>query len=102
MKRFEAAGWDATRIDGHDPEAIAARDRKRASNPTGPTLIACRTMIGFGAPTKEGTAKAHGSPLGKDEIEGAREKLGWTDAAVRGSCRYSRRLARRRARGGRA
>ena len=77
VKRFEAAGWFASRIDGHDPEAIdyalhAAKTSDR------PTMIACKTTIGFGAPTKAGKASSHGSPLGADEIKGAREKLGWT------------------------
>jgi transketolase len=76
VKRFEAAGWAGTRVDGHDPEAIAAAiERTKASDR--PSLIACRTRIGFGAPTKEGTEKCHGSPLGAEEIKGAREKLGW-------------------------
>jgi transketolase len=76
MKRFEAAGWAASRIDGHDPEAIAqAIAHARASDR--PTMIACRTTIGFGAPTKAGKSSSHGSPLGADEIKGAREKLGW-------------------------
>src|SRR5437660_64366 len=79
VKRFEACGWNATRIDGHDPEAIAAAIAWAKS--TGrPTLIACRTTIGYGAPTKAGKSSAHGSPLGADEIKGAREKLGWSDA----------------------
>jgi len=72
VKRFEAAGWAATRIDGHDPEAIAkALEKAQASDR--PSLIACRTIIGFGAPNKAGTEKSHGSPLGADEIRGARE-----------------------------
>jgi transketolase len=77
LQRFEACGWNATRIDGHDPEAIAAAIAwaKAADRPT---LIACRTTIGFGAPTKAGTEKCHGSPLGADEINGARERLRWT------------------------
>jgi transketolase len=76
VKRFEAAGWAASRIDGHDPDAIAnAIEKAKAS--ARPTLIACRTTIGFGAPTKAGTEKCHGSALGKDEIEGARKNLGW-------------------------
>jgi transketolase len=80
VKRFEAAGWVASRIDGHDPDAIAAAiEQARASHR--PSLIACRTIIGFGAPTKAGTEKSHGSPLGTDEIKGAREKLGWTTPA---------------------
>jgi len=77
IKRFESAGWIATRVDGHDPEAIAAA-LERAQTADRPTLIACKTQIGFGAPTKAGSEKSHGSPLGADEIKGAREKLGWT------------------------
>jgi transketolase len=79
VKRFEAAGWAATRVDGHDPEAIAAAIAQ-AQKSDRPTLIACKTTIGFGAPTKAGSEKSHGSPLGADEIKGAREKLGWTAA----------------------
>jgi transketolase len=77
LKRFEACGWNATQIHGHDPEAIAAAIAW-AKSAERPTLIACRTTIGFGAPTKAGTEKCHGSPLGADEIKGARERLGWT------------------------
>jgi transketolase len=77
LKRFEACGWNACRADGHDPEAIAAAIT-RAQSSDRPSLIACRTVIGFGAPSKAGSEKAHGSPLGADEIKGAREKLGWT------------------------
>jgi transketolase len=76
IKRFEAAGWIAERIDGHDPQAIAAALTK-AQSADRPTMIACKTTIGFGAPNKAGSEKAHGSPLGADEIKGAREKLGW-------------------------
>jgi transketolase len=76
LKRFESAGWAASRIDGHDPEAIAAAITK-AQDADRPSLIACRTTIAFGAPTKAGSEKAHGSPLGAEEIKGAREKLGW-------------------------
>jgi transketolase len=80
VKRFQAAGWAATRIDGHDPDAIAvAIEKARLSDR--PSLIACRTVIGFGAPTKAGTEKCHGSPLGADEIKGARDKLGWSEGA---------------------
>ncbi len=75
--RFEASGWETSGVDGHDPEAIAdAIDKAKQSDK--PTMIACRTTIGFGAPNKAGTAKAHGAPLGTDEIEGARAALGWT------------------------
>ena len=79
VKRFEAAGWMATRIDGHDPNAIAAAI-ETAKTFDRPTLIACRTTIGFGAPNKAGSEKAHGSPLGADEISGARKTLGWSEA----------------------
>src|SRR5256714_11187927 len=79
VKRFEAAGWTAVRIDGHDPDAIA-RAIEKAKSSTRPSLIACRTTIGFGAPTKAGTEKTHGSPLGADEIAGARQRLGWSEA----------------------
>jgi transketolase len=76
LKRFAAAGWATRAVDGHDPDQIAAamafavRSRK-------PTLIACRTIIGLGAPTKAGTAGVHGSPLGTQEAEGAKQLLGW-------------------------
>ena len=80
VKRFEAAGWAATRIDGHDPEAIA-KALEKAQACDRPSLIACRTIIGFGAPSKAGTEKSHGSPLGADEIRGARERLGWSEDA---------------------
>jgi transketolase len=76
VKRFEASGWAATRIDGHDPHAIAAALAK-AQQSDRPTLIACRTRIGFGAPTKEGSAKSHGAALGADEVAGARKNLHW-------------------------
>jgi transketolase len=80
VKRFEAAGWTATRVDGHDPQAVAAAIG-HAQRSDRPSLIACRTTIGFGAPTKAGSEKAHGSPLGPEEIAGARAKLGWTSPA---------------------
>jgi transketolase len=80
VKRFEAAGWAAVRVDGHDPEAIAEAIAE-AQGSDRPALIACRTTIGFGAPSKAGTEKCHGSPLGADEIKGARERLGWPEPA---------------------
>jgi transketolase len=76
LRRFEACGWNAWRVDGHDPEAVAAAIAQAQASDR-PSLIACRTVIGFGAPTKAGSEKAHGSPLGADEIKGARERLGW-------------------------
>jgi transketolase len=76
VKRFEAAGWAASRVDGHDQAAIAAAIEK-AQGSDRPVLIACNTTIGYGAPNKAGKASSHGSPLGGDEIKGAREKLDW-------------------------
>ena len=75
-KRFEASGWNTTRIDGHDADAIAAAITMAKSSDK-PTLIACRTIIGYGAPTKAGSEKTHGAPLGTEEIAGARAKLNW-------------------------
>src|SRR5215471_1305325 len=76
ISRFRAYGWAAERIDGHDHQAVADAIR-RAHQSERPSLIACRTTIAFGAPTKAGTAAAHGAPLGTSEIAGARERLGW-------------------------
>jgi len=76
IARFEACRWETIKVDGHDQEAIAAAI-KAAQKSDKPTMIACKTTIGFGAPTKAGTAKAHGAPLGPEEIAGAREALGW-------------------------
>jgi transketolase len=76
LARFVAAGWNSSRIDGHDPEAIAnAIEGAKTSDK--PTLIACRTIIGKGAPTKAGTSASHGSPLGAEEIAGARAAMEW-------------------------
>src|SRR4029077_8892984 len=75
VKRFKSAGWAAELIDGQDQKAIeAAITRAQKSNK--PTLIACKTTIGYGAPNKAGTAKAHGEALGADELKAAKEKLG--------------------------
>jgi transketolase len=76
LARFKASGWSACRIDGHDPEAIAAAI-ERARNNNRPSLIACRTLIGFGAPSRQGTEKAHGAPLGADEVAKTRDALNW-------------------------
>jgi transketolase len=76
IARFQAHGWAAERIDGFDHNAIAAAIQ-RAQADDRPSLIACRTIIAYGAPTKAGTAGAHGSPLGAEEIKGAKERLGW-------------------------
>ena len=77
VERFDASGWHTQRIDGHDTDAIADAIRKAQADDR-PSMIACRTIIAFGAPTKANTAAAHGSALGKEEIAGTRERLGWT------------------------
>ncbi len=76
--RFAASGWNTQRIDGHDPAAIEAAIAA-ARGSSRPTMIACRTTIGYGAPTKGGTAGAHGAPLGATEIAATRERLGWAN-----------------------
>ncbi len=76
LKRFEAMGWNAARIEGLDANAVAAALSK-AQTSDKPVLIACRTVIGFGAPKRAGTAKAHGEALGPEEVAGARVALDW-------------------------
>ena len=77
LNRFRAYGWDVREIDGHNPQQIhTAIEYARTTD--APSLIACKTIIGYGAPTKGGTHHCHGSPLGADEIKAAREKLAWT------------------------
>ncbi|WP_295965546.1 transketolase [uncultured Bartonella sp.] len=74
--RFEACQWNTIKVDGHDQDAIAKAIEK-AKTSDKPTLISCRTTIGFGSPHKAGTNKAHGSPLGKEEVAETRKALGW-------------------------
>ena len=76
VKRFAAAGWATRTVDGHDPEQVAAA-MAFATRSRKPTMIACRTIIGLGAPSKAGTAAVHGSPLGAKEAAAAKEMLGW-------------------------
>ncbi len=117
VKRFKSAGWQAELIDGQDQQAIAAAIT-RAQKSNKPSMIACKTTIGFGAPTKAGTAKAHGEALGAEELKGAKEKLGislepfsvpddvlksWREAGSRGAAarkeweaRFAELTARRR------
>jgi transketolase len=76
VARFKAHGWNAVHIDGHDQKAIATAIAAAQSSDR-PTLIACKTTIGFGAPTRAGTSKAHGEPLGPEELAGAKKALGW-------------------------
>ena len=118
VKRFKSAGWAAELIDGQDQKAIAAAIT-RAQKSSKPSLIACKTTIGYGAPHKAGTNKAHGEALGADELKGAKEKLGisqepfsvpddvlkaWREAGARGAAarnewesRYSELGPRKRA-----
>ena len=79
LLRFRASGWSARRIDGHDRAAITAAI-EQARHSDRPSLIACRTLIGFGAPNRQGTEKAHGAPLGPQEIEKTRDALNWPHA----------------------
>lgn len=74
--RFESCGFDVIQIDGHNFDEIRAALQK-AQSATRPTLIDCKTMIGFGSPAKAGTEKCHGSPLGAEEVKKTREALGW-------------------------
>ena len=76
LKRYEAYGWHTQMIDGHDPLAIMAATEAARAERERPSLIACRTTIGFGSPNREGTSKAHGEPLGADEIRLTKERLG--------------------------
>jgi transketolase len=80
IRRFEAAGWNVARIDGHNEQQISAALSEAVGKTDKPWLIACRTTIGFGAPTRAGTSKAHGEPLGPEENAGARKNLGWDSA----------------------
>ncbi len=75
--RFEAAGWHVQSVDGHDKDAIAAAIEAARAVTDKPSMIACRTIIGFGAPNKQGTSATHGAPLGEEEIAAARKELGW-------------------------
>ena len=76
LARFKAAGWQVTRVDGHDSDAVSAAIHV-AKKSRKPSLIACKTVIGFGAPTLAGSHKTHGAPLGDDEIQATRTALGW-------------------------
>ncbi len=80
-KRFEAYGWQVIDdVDGHDATAIAAAIDKAVADENRPSMICCKTIIGFGAPNKQGTASTHGAPLGDDEIAAARKELDWNFA----------------------
>lgn len=79
--RFKAAGWNTISIDGHDAQAIKSAIDTAKGDDSAPWLIACKTVIGYGAPNRAGTAKAHGEPLGEDEIAATRGALGWPHGA---------------------
>ncbi|WP_036283247.1 transketolase [Methylocystis sp. ATCC 49242] len=76
LARFAAAGWSTARVDGHDPEAVARAIEAARADPR-PSMIACRTLIGYGSPGKQGKESSHGAPLGAGEITAAREALEW-------------------------
>ncbi|MFN7988315.1 MAG: transketolase [Thermoanaerobaculia bacterium] len=75
--RFAAYGWHVQRVDGHDPDAVSAAIAAAKAEADRPSLVACRTHIGFGSPNRQDTSKAHGEPLGVDEVKLTKEKLGW-------------------------
>jgi transketolase len=82
VKRFEAYGWQVIAdVDGHDSAAIAAAIEQAVAETDRPSLICCKTIIGFGSPNKQGTAATHGAPLGDEEIAAARKELGWNSPA---------------------
>ncbi len=76
-KRFQAYNWQTLSADGHDPDSVIAAIEKAQANTKQPTIISCKTQIGYGSPNKAGTAATHGAPLGEDEIQATREALGW-------------------------
>jgi len=78
--RFRAYGWHVQAIDGHDPAAIKMATEEALKVTEKPSLIACRTIIGFGAPKKQGTKESHGAPLGAEEVAAARKQLGWNSS----------------------
>lgn len=82
VKRFESYGWQViANVDGHNSDAIEQAIAAAKADTARPTLICCKTIIGFGAPNKQGTESCHGAPLGDDEIAKTREALGWNHGA---------------------
>ena len=77
VKRFDSYGWQTISVDGHDVDAISSAIELAKEESAMPTMIFCKTTIGFGSPNKSGTSDAHGSPLGDEEILKTREALGW-------------------------
>ena len=81
VKRFDSYGWQTICVDGHNVEEVSDAISKAKEEPNKPTMIFCKTTIGFGSPNKSGTADVHGAPLGEEEIEKTREALGWNYSA---------------------
>ena len=81
VKRFDSYGWQTICVDGHNVEEVSDAIFKAKEEPNKPTMIFCKTTIGFGSPNKSGTADVHGAPLGDEEIEKTREALGWNYSA---------------------
>ena len=81
VKRFDSYGWQTICVDGHNVEEVSKAISKAKEEPNKPTMIFCKTTIGFGSPNKSGTADVHGAPLGDEEIEKTREALGWNYSA---------------------
>jgi transketolase len=77
LKRFEGYEWQTLAVDGHDPEAVAKAIEQAKAEPNKPTLIACKTTIGYGSPNLAGSEATHGAPLGEDEVDATRKALGW-------------------------
>ncbi len=80
QQRFESYGWHVISVDGHDSKAIAAAIAEAKSVTDKPSMICCKTIIGFGSPNKSGTHNCHGAPLGDDEVQATREFLNWSHA----------------------
>ncbi len=76
-QRFQAYAWQVLRVDGHNPDEITAAIEQAQSNTVQPSLIICKTVIGYGSPNKQGTESTHGAPLGEDEVAATREALSW-------------------------
>lgn len=79
-KRFESYGWQVLSADGHNAEAVSGAIKSAQAESSKPTLISCKTVIGFGSPNKGGTSATHGAPLGEDEVAAVREELNWPHA----------------------
>ena len=102
VARFAAYGWDARRVDGHDPDAVEAAIRAARAQGSRPSLIACRTHIGYPSPNRQDSEKAHGEPLGVEEVRLTKERLGWPPNESFHVPEEARELLRDAAAGGKA